>query len=455
MVTTSFFGTGSRFCAKMANCLSNRCAHVALARNCGTSWLDQRRTSKPSVWAWSNGRGASEAAGTGSKKLTVLSSFLVCTIYLTTTLVYMSNFSLLRVMQLACRQESQAKYVHALRREICDLGFKVEDIIDTKNARETECLKKCRLTRDRQQTLDNRVAELEKRQCVLEGSMDGLKSKGSQTDVHLSEIEARILKLEPLLEKRVCDVETFFKRQSALEDSMGILKSKAKQTDVHLCEIEARILKLEPLLADQKKLTTIMERMEREISDLDQRIPHIASADDFQLNFAPKINEKLHHCQSQVKVLEGQVSSLKDALRNNSATETSKNTYKLDSPSLVPKSSTRQAFVPFTVPPHPEDDTSRRCTLQVEEELHKARRSNAPPEMRKKLLKEVLLRRLCQVILLQAICLPCHGMAFFETRCKPCRFCRLHSDKIGGSSEPMTPSSSWTSVHRVFRSTHI
>lgn len=46
-----------------------------------------------------------------------------------------------------------------------------------------------------------------------------------------------------------------------------------------------------------------------------------------------------------------------------------------------------------------------------------------------------------------------HG--FFETRCKPCRFCRLHSDKIGGSSEPMTPSSSWTSVHRVFRSTHI
>ena len=304
----------------------------------------------------------------------------------------------------------------------------------------------CRLTHDRQQTLDNHVVELEKRQSVLEDSMDGFKSKPSQTDVHLCEIEARILKLEPLLEKRACDVETFFKRQSALEDSMGILKSKAKQTDVHLCEIEASILKLEPLLADQRKLTSLVERMEREISDLEQRIPDIASADDFQLNFPPKIHEKLHQCQNQVKVLEGQVSSLKDALQNNSASETSQNTSKLDSPSPVPtaafaavsdfvdekthtdatsaqglsvhlagskellarrprsasmpKSSTRQVFVPFTVPPHPEDDTSRRCTLQVEEELHKARRSNAPPEMRKKLLKEVLLRRLCQVILL-------------------------------------------------------
>ena len=293
----------------------------------------------------------------------------------------------------------------------------------------------CRLTQDRQQTLDNRVVELEKRQSVLEDSMDGLKSKGPQTDAYLSEIEARILKLEPLL-------------------------------------------------ADQRKLTSLMERMEREISD------HIASAEDFQLNFAPKINEKLHHCQNQVKVLEGQVSSLMDALQNNSASETSK----LDSPSLVatsasaavsefvdekihtdatpaqglsghlagskellarrprsasmPKSSTRQMFVPFTVPPHPEDDTSRRCTLQVEEELHKARRSNAPPEMRKRLLKDVLLRRCAKSFCFTGsvnyrfICLSCHGMAFFETRWRPCRFCRLHSDKIGGSSEPMTPSSS-------------
>ncbi len=326
----------------------------------------------------------------------------------------------------------------------------------------------CRLTQDRQQTLDNRVVELEKRQSVLEDSMDGLKSKGSQTDAYLSEIEARILKLEPLLEKRVHDAETFSKRQSVLEDSMDGLKSKGSQTDVHLSQIEARILKLEPLLADQRKLTSLMERMEREISDLDQKIPDIASADDFQLNFVPKINEKLHHCQNQVKVLEGQVSSLKDALQNNSASETSQKTSKLDSPSLVatsasaavsefvhekihrdatpaqglsghlagskellarrprsasmPKSSTRQMFVPFTVPPHPEDDTSRRCTLQVEEELHKARRSNAPPEMRKRLLKDVLLRRCAKSFCFAGsvnyrfICLSCHGMAFFETR---------------------------------------
>ena len=297
--------------------------------------------------------------------------------------------------------------------------------------------------------LEKRVRDAEtfsERQSVLEDSMDGLKSKGSQTDAHLSQIEARILKLEPLLEKRVRDAETFSERQSVLEDSVDGLKSKGSQTDAHLSEIEARVLKLEPLLADQRKLTSLMERMEREISDLDQKIPDIASADDFQLNFAPKINEKLHHCQNQVKVLEGQVSSLKDALQNNSASETSQNTSKLDSPSPVPtaasaavseilnekihtdatpaqglsghlagskellarrprsasmpKSSTRQMFVPFTVPPHPKDDTSRRCTLQVEEELHKAKRSNAPPEMRKRLLKEVLLRRLCQVILL-------------------------------------------------------
>lgn len=289
----------------------------------------------------------------------------------------------------------------------------------------------CRLTHDRQQTLNSRVAELENRQFVIEDSMDGLKSKPSQTEAHLCKIEERILKFELLLEKRVCDDETFSKRQSLLEDSMGGLKSKASQIDVHLCEIQARILKLEPLLDDQRKLATAMERMQREISD-------IASADDFQLNFAPKMSEKLHHYQNQVKVLEGHVSSLKDSLQNNSASETSQNTSKLDSPSLVsefvdekihadatsaqglsghltgskellarrprsasmPKSSTRQVFVPFKVPPHPEDDTSRRCTLQVEEELHKARRSNAPPEMRKKLLKEVLLRRLRQVILL-------------------------------------------------------
>lgn len=295
----------------------------------------------------------------------------------------------------------------------------------------------CRLTHDRQQTLNSRVAELENRQFVIEDSMDGLKSKPSQTEAHLCEIEERILEFELLLEKRVCDDETFSKRQSLLEDSMGGLKSKASQIDVHLCEIQARILKLEPLLDDQRKLATAMERMQREISD-------IASADDFQLNFPPKIHEKLHQCQNQVKVLEGQVSSLKDALQNNSASETSQNTSKLDSPSPVPtaasaavsefvdekihteatsaqglsghlagskellarrprsasmpKSGTRQVFVPFKVPPHPEDDTSRRCTLQVEEELHKAKRSNAPPEMRKRLLKEVLLRRLCQVI---------------------------------------------------------
>ena len=305
-----------------------------------------------------------------------------------------------------------------------------------------ECFKMCTLTQYRQQTLDKRLAELENRQFVLEDSMDGLKSKPSQTEAHLCEIEERILKFELLLEKRVCDGETFSKRQSLLEDSMGGLKSKASQIDVHLCEIQSRILKLEPLLDDQRKVATAMERMQREISDLGQKIPDIACADDFQLNFAPKINEKLHHCQNQVKVLEGQVSSLKDSLRNNSASETCQNTSKLDSPSLVatsasaavsekihadatsaqglsghltgskellarrprsasmPKSSTRQVFVPFKVPPHPEDDTSRRCTLQVEEELHKARRSNAPPEMRKKLLKEVLLRRVCEVILL-------------------------------------------------------
>jgi len=298
------------------------------------------------------------------------------------------------------------------------------------------------------------VAELEKRQFVLEDSMDGLKSKPSQTESHLCEIEERILKFELLLEKRVCDGETFSKRQSLLEDSMGSLKSKASQIDVHLCEIQARILKLEPLLDDQRKLATAMERMQREISD-------IASADDFQLNFAPKMNEKLHHCQNQVKVLEGHVSSLKDTLQNNSASETSQNTCKLDSPSLVatsasaavsefvdgktrtdatsaqglsghlagskellarrprsasmPKPSTRQVFVPFKVPPHPEDDTSRRCTLQVEEELQTAKRSNAPPEVRKRLLKEVLLR--------------------------------LHSDKIGGSSEPMNWFETWRSKH--------
>ena len=315
-------------------------------------------------------------------------------------------------IQLTCKQDSHENCIQALQCEISDLDSKVDDIIDTKNGRGTEpwqdlkatieaCLKRCRLTHDRQQTLDNRVAELE---------------------------------------KRVCDAETFSKRQSLLEDSMDCLKSKGSQTDAHLSKIEARVLKLEPLLAGQRKLTTVMERMERDISDLDQKMPDIASADDFQLNFAPKINEKLHHCQNQVKVLEGQVSSLKDALQNNSASETSQNTYKLDSPSSVataafaavsesvdekihtdatsaqglsghltgskellarrprsasmPKSSTRQVFVPFKVPPHPEDDTSRRCTLQVEEELHKAKRSNAPPETRKRLLKEVLLRRL-------------------------------------------------------------
>ena len=254
--------------------------------------------------------------------------------------------------------------------------------------------------------LERRVCDAEafsKRQSVLEDSMGSLKNNASQTDAHLREIEARILKLEPLLERRVCDAEAFSKRQSALEDSMGNLKNNASQTDAHLREIEARILKLEPLLADQRKLTKQMDRMEREISDLDQRIPDFASADDFQLNFAPKMNEQLH------QVLEGQPSS-KASLQKNSASEASQNTYKPETPpSLMAtaswtKASTREVFVPFKPfknPPHPEDETARRCTLQVEEELHKAMGSNAPLGTRKKLLKEVQLRRLRQVILLQ------------------------------------------------------
>ena len=89
----------------------------------------------------------------------------------------------------------------------------------------------------------------------------------------------------------------------------------------------------------------------------------------------------------------------KDALQNNSASETSQNICKLDSPSLVATASGRKAtvsqpFMPMRFPPHPEDETLRRRTLQVEEELHNAKRSNATPETRKKLLKEVLLRRL-------------------------------------------------------------
>ena len=402
----------------------------------------------------------------------------------------------------ACKQEDQEQYIQALHRDISDLGFKVEEIIDNKNGREAkpkqdlttaieECHRKYRLTSDKQQTLDNRVAVLEKRACdalersVLEDSMAGLKSKTSQTDAHLCEIEARILKLEPLLEKRVCDAEAFSKRQSVLEHSMVDLKSKASWTEARqrdfearilklepllekrVCDaeafskrqsvlehsmvdlkskaswtearqrdFEARILKLEPLLADQKELTTFMERMERDISDLDQRIPDLAGAGNFQCNLAPKIDEKLHHCQNQIKELEGQVSSLKNALQNKSAGETSQDAHKLGSPtfaaafaavpqfadgkihpddatpaqqlpvplagshqvvarrrsSSMPKSTICQAFMPFRVPPHPEDETSRRRTLQVEEELQNAVKSNALLEVRKKKLKEVLLR---------------------------------------------------------------
>eukprot|EP00434_Breviolum_minutum_P041099 symbB.v1.2.036554.t1/scaffold5179.1/size30116/3 len=99
-----------------------------------------------------------------------------------------------------------------------------------------------------------------------------------------------------------------------------------------------------------------------------------------------------------------------------SASETSQNICKLDSPTASGRKATiRQAFMPFNFPPHPEDETLRRLTLKVEEELHKAERSNAPPEMRKKLLKEVQRR--------------------------------LHHDKIGGSSEPMNWLKAWRSRH--------
>ena len=334
--------------------------------------------------------------------------------------------------------------------------------------------------------MEKRVCDAEafsKRQSALEDSMGSLKSNASQSDAHLCQIEARILKLEPLMEERVCDAEAFSKRQSDLEDSMGSLKNNASQTDAHLREIEARIFKLEPLLADQKLLITLIERMERDVSDLDQRISGIASADGFQFNLVPKIDEKLHYCQNQIKELEAQVSSLKNALQNKSAGETSQDAHKLGSPTSVapafaavhqfadekihlddatpaqrlpvplassqevlarrprsasmPKATIRQPFMPMRFPRHPEDETSRRRTLQVEEELQNARKSNAPLDVRKKKLKDVLLR--CAVSRHVLACLEWH---LFEAKCRPCRFGRLHSDKIGGSSEPMMPSSS-------------